>query len=153
MVKIANILVATDFSEAADSALEYARTFARDFGSNLHVLHVAENLLARQYGSDTYVGDLTRFQTELEESARKRINDRLGPKAADARWLQGVVVTADSPAEAIVEYAKDANIDLIVMGTHGRSGLPRLLLGSVAERVLRTANCPVMTVHQPEHLP
>ena len=119
MIAINNILVATDFGEASDSALRYGRELAGRFGATLHVLHVAENAYVDSDGS--------------------------GPRT------KAVVITSSSAAYAIVDYARDHGIDLIVMGTHGRGALAHLVMGSVAERVVRLASCPVLTVRHPEH--
>jgi nucleotide-binding universal stress UspA family protein len=91
------------------------------------------------------------LQRRLEADARKRLDEALidsdgrGPRALPA------VVTAGSVPSAIIDYAKDRDIDIIVMGTHGRSGVAHMLMGSVAERVVRLARCPVLTVRHPEH--
>ena len=86
----------------------------------------------------------------LVDAAREQVNAQL--TADDRRNLRATaeVDTSDSPADAIVDYAKNANIDLIVQGTHGRQAIDRLLLGSVAERVVRSAPCHVLTVRHPE---
>jgi nucleotide-binding universal stress UspA family protein len=149
MIKITRILVAIDFSDVADAALEYGRTLAEHFHADLHLLHVAGDLLAANPAL-AYIPDLSGAQREAEQSARNQLFER----AAAAKAVAAVhhrVVTSNTPAEAIVTYAQTAAIDLIVIGTHGRSGMSRLLMGSVAERVVRTAPCPVLTVHHPEH--
>src|SRR6266542_3286761 len=142
MIALKHVLVATDFGPAADTALVYGRQLARRFGATLHLLHVAENFFLRPTITDPYA---------LKAAVARRLEDRL--TAADRRDLRAraTLETSDHPANEIVEYAKDADVDLIVMGTHGRAGLSHLLVGSVAERVVRTASCPVLTVKQPEH--
>ena len=89
-------------------------------------------------------------QTDFENAARARLEQLLGDD--DRRELGAVAVlrTSNTAAESIVEYAKEAGVDVIVMGTHGRRALAHLLLGSVAERVVRTSPCPVLTVRHPE---
>lgn len=149
MIKITNILVATDFSEVADAALEYGRTLAEHFRAELHLLHVAGDLLAANAGVAGYLPDLTAVQREGEEAARKQVSERLGGQHGSRG--HGLVLTSNAPAHTIVEYANSSKMDLIVIGTQGRSGVSRLLMGSVAERVVRTAPCPVLTVHHPEH--
>ena len=149
MIKISKILVATDFSEVADAALDYGRTLAEHFRADLHLLHVAGDLLTANPGLG-YVPDLTAVQREGEESALKQLEGRLATQGQIAHVYRRVI-TSNAPARTIVEYAKTASIDLIVIGTQGRSGVSRLLMGSVAERVVRTAPCPVLTVHHPEH--
>jgi nucleotide-binding universal stress UspA family protein len=90
-------------------------------------------------------------QEEIEASARARANALLTDEDRAQLHARAVVHTAVSPAEAIVEYAKAEAVDVIVIGTHGRSGFSRVLMGSVAERVVRLAPCPVLTVRHPEH--
>lgn len=150
MIKIERILVATDFSEVADAALEYGRTLADHFHASLHLLHVAGDLLAVNMGVAGVVPDLNDVQREGEEAARRQLSEQLHSHEA-ATVVRGEVLTSNAPAQTIVEYAKTKGMDLIVIGTKGRSGVSRLLLGSVAERVVRTAPCPVLSVHHPEH--
>ena len=90
------------------------------------------------------------LQRQFEASARQRVNAAISDEDRE-RSAHVVVETSDQPAGAIIEYAKHARIDLIVTGTHGRTGVAHLLGGSVAERVVRTAPCPVLTVRHPEH--
>ncbi|OFV90226.1 MAG: hypothetical protein A3G76_08115 [Acidobacteria bacterium RIFCSPLOWO2_12_FULL_65_11] len=147
-----NILVATDFGEAADAALAYGRTLARTFGATLHVIHVAENVIMRNagLGGESYITLLPDLQRDIEASARKQLDERLIDDDRPAIPTKSSIVTSIVPARSIVEYAKNAGIDLVVIGTHGRGGLTRLFMGSVAERVVRTSPCPVLTVHHPE---
>jgi nucleotide-binding universal stress UspA family protein len=150
MIKIKNILVATDFSEPSDSALEYGRALALNFGARLHVLHVVE-IPMFSAGADGAAYDFALMQESMEEDARRRLADLLGPENGQPPAMTTVVKTAPSPAVVIADYANDANIDLIVIGTHGRGMLGHLLMGSVAERVVRIAPCPVLTLRNPEH--
>ena len=147
MFQLDHILIATDFSEPAEKALTYARALAQKFGATLHVLHVADDLLARGVGLEGYVAFDPELQREIEESARKQLKALVAKEPVPAK---PVVITSNAPANAIVEYAQKSKIDLIVIGTRGRSGIANLLLGSVAERVVRTAGCPVLTVHHQE---
>ena len=149
MIALENILVATDFSEAADAALAYGRALARNFGATLHVLHVADDIYVR-LGGDAYVAVLPELQRDVEEAARKRLAELLVDDDPDPLPTKPVVVTASASALAIVDYARNSAIDLVVVGTHGRGAVAHLLMGSVAERVVRTAPCPVLTVRHPE---
>ena len=149
MIALKAILVPTDFGEAADAALEYARALARSFSASIHVLHVAEDTAARMFAGEMYVPPT--FQADVEEAARKELHRRLVDNDANLLAIRPVVITSNSPAMSIVNYAKETGIDLIVMGTHGRGGMAHLLLGSVAERVVRLAGCPVLVVRHPEH--
>ena len=144
MIAIKKILVPTDFSEPAVAALDYGRTLAAQFGATLHVVHVVEDLTLKAMTAEGFVSYLPDLQRELEDAARKRLDAVI---AAETPGAAGMVITSNSAADAIVTYGKDARVDLIVIGTHGRSGVSRLLLGSVAERVVRTAPCPGLAVH------
>jgi nucleotide-binding universal stress UspA family protein len=150
MIRIKNVLVATDFSEPSAIALEYGREFARTYGAKLHLIHVAEDLQWR-YAADMTTAYLIDAQKDLEASARERLNAVLTDEDHRQLGARAIVVTAVMPSEAIVEYAKAEGVDVIVMGTHGRSGLAHVFMGSVAERVVRLASCPVLTVRHPEH--
>jgi len=149
MIALKNVLVATDFSEAADAALAYGRALARAFGATLHVLHVADDMYMR-LGGDAYAAVLPELQEDVERQAKDRLSRLLIDDDSMPLPTTSVVITAGATAPAIVNYAAKADIDLIVVGTHGRSAVAHLLMGSVAERVVRTARCPVLTVRHPE---
>lgn len=143
------ILVPTDFSEPSDAALEYARTLAERFGASLHLVHVFEDpLTTGAFGAEMYVPVPPDALNTMMADATARLVARV-PADDAARFFATTEVVTGTGARTIVSYAMANDIDLIVMGTHGRSGLEHLLLGSVAERVVRTAPCPVLTVHSP----
>lgn len=149
MIRLNNVLVATDFGKASEAALNYGRELARTFGATLHVLHVTENLITRYaYEGAIISPDL---QREIEDAARARLEALIGDDDRRELHAKATVRTAPSMAEAIVDHATDIGADVIVVGTHGRRAFAHLLLGSVAERVVRTAPCPVLTVRSPEH--
>jgi nucleotide-binding universal stress UspA family protein len=151
MIALHRILVATDFGEASDAALGYGRALARQFGASLTVLHVAEDLLTASFGIEGYVGGYPDFQRSIEEGARRQLDALLSEQDRTDLNATTVLMTSSSPALTIVTYARDTKVDLIVMGTHGRGAMAHLLMGSVAERVVRTAPCPVLTLKHPEH--
>jgi nucleotide-binding universal stress UspA family protein len=151
MIALKTILVPTDFGEAADAALTYAKALARNFGASIDVLHVAEDAAARMFAGEIYVGVPPTLQRDIEEMARKELAKRLIDNDPNPLSMRPVVMTSNAPALTIVNYAKEMNIDLIVMGTHGRGPMAHLLMGSVAERVVRLAGCPVLVVRHPEH--
>jgi nucleotide-binding universal stress UspA family protein len=151
MIQLKKILVATDFGEAAEAALGYGRALARNFDAALYVLHVVDNVFAHAMAGEGYVAILPEVQQELETAARKRLDEQLIDNDPDKPATTPVVITSSTAAYAIVQYARDEHVDLIIMGTHGRGPLSHLLMGSVAERVVRTAPCPVLTVRHPEH--
>lgn len=141
MIALKQVLVAVDFGDASEAALTYARNFARAFGARLHVMHVLDNTFLRPMANDPHV---------VETAATRQLVDRLTDDDRQTLHAVPVIRKSDTPAEEIVRYAKDERIDLIVMGTHGRKAVAHLLMGSVAERVVRTAPCPVLTVRHPE---
>jgi nucleotide-binding universal stress UspA family protein len=133
------ILVPFDFSPASDEALNFARLFARTWDSELHLLHVTGGRLTPPHGPDA---------AHAEPAAMLQIRDRFAGKDRPRR-LKIRVVERASPPDAILSYARSAAADLIVMGTHGRTGVAHLVMGSVAETVVRKAPCPVLTVQRP----
>jgi len=143
------ILVPTDFSPTSDAALEHARALARAFGAELQLVHVFEDpLLSGAITAEAYVPEAPEVREALMNEAQARLAHRIRPEDQDALRATGEIITG-SPASAIADHAARVGASLIVMGTHGRGGVAHLLLGSVAERVVRTARCPVLTVRGP----
>ena len=141
MILLKQILVATDFSDASAAAMDYGRALARTFGASLHLLHVMENPFLRPMAADPHA---------IKTATFRRLAGRITNDDRGALHATAVLETSDNPADAIVEYARAHAVDLIVMGTHGRSAVEQLLVGSVAEKVVRKAPCPVLTVRHPE---
>ncbi len=141
---IARILVATDFSEIADDAIRAALELAGKLGAAVTLLHVYSLPTYLFFDGSTWVPPARVAADILSESAHRLA------LARDAAAPSGVpietAVEEGAPAEQIVRYAAERGFDLIVVGTHGRRGLSRLALGSVAERVVRTSSLPVLTV-------
>ncbi len=144
---IDSILVAFDFSDTSKSALTYGRNLAAAFGARLHVLHVADviSTSAAQFYPEG-PGDPEEKASRVALGQLRTLLDAEG--VADAR---PAVRIANDPALEVVEYARDVRADVIVIGTHGRTGVSRLIMGSVAEHVVRTAPCPVLVVRPAEH--
>jgi nucleotide-binding universal stress UspA family protein len=139
MYSVRTILCPTDLSEQSGDAIEVARSLARDLGARLVVLHVLPPPASRAEA----------VARRPPDSYRDQIwNDYLLPIEAPGVRLERRLEDGD-PAEEIVRVAEEVAADLIVMATHGRTGLGRLLMGSVAEEVLRKAPCPVLTVRAP----
>lgn len=143
MIAISKILVPVDFSDDSRLALDYGVQMARQFGALLHLLHVVEMPVFAAY-SGLSMSDL---HPEIHaEQARIEM-------AEWAATVSGVAVTTEvvvgHPADAIISYANGQKVELIVIATHGRRGLSRLLMGSTTERVVRTADCPVLTIRHP----
>ena len=151
MIALKHILVATDFGDASKSALAYGRDLARTFGATLHVATVVDNLMARSMVVSTYTGDLEGVQEQMEADAEVQLRSLISDDDRARFAVKLHRITDISPATALTAYAAQEHIDLILMGTHGRRGMSRMFLGSVAERVVREAPCPVMVVRSPEH--
>jgi nucleotide-binding universal stress UspA family protein len=138
MIKLQRILLPTDFSEYSAAARMYACAFAQQFGAELHVLHVIQDLAPLVPEPGAALAPPIDYLRELELNANAMLE-----RAIDANWAVGKtivkVVRQGPPFLEIVRYAQEANIDLIVLGTHGRGGLAHMLLGSVAEKVVRKA--------------
>ena len=150
MTGIARIMVPTDFSAASDAAVEYARALAVQMGASIDLVHVFDD----PFTSGAFIGDGTimmpvDLRQALEQSAREQLASR---HDGHVNTLAGssTVLLMGAPARRIVDHAWETGADLIVMGTHGRTGLGHLLLGSVAERVVQTAKCPVLTTRETE---
>ena len=139
MTDVRNILAPTDFSETSDLALRHAVDAARTYGARLYLLHVP-GPTGEDFEADFPIGD-------FETTVRKRLATFLS-KDEIAALHPEYALRIGVPAEEIVRYAQDREIGLIVMGTHGRKGVAHMLLGSVAEHVVRIAPCPVLLVRQ-----
>jgi nucleotide-binding universal stress UspA family protein len=152
MIAIKQVLVPTDFSEPSQVALNYGKAFAETFNARLHLVHVLdENALV--YPWATPEGETLALGTARAE-VEQIIRERLGHVLTDAerkKYFAEIVTLVGSPFLEIITYAKSHDIDLIVMGTHGRGPIAHMLMGSVAEKVVRKAPCPVLTVRHPEH--
>ncbi len=135
MLPIKRILVATDFSPMSEHAFRFAGALARDYGARLIAVHVMQTPMAVY--AETAV-----FLEEPDQNAAREALEALNVPGVEIerRLMEG------EPVAGIVQTARETAADLIVMGTHGRGGLMRVLLGSVAEGVLREAPCPVMTI-------
>ena len=148
-IRIQKILLPTDFSEYSAAATKYACELATKFDAELHILHTLETHLAST--PDFGLGlDLPKYVSESKAAAEKSLNSVLDPKWEVGRTVVKAMVEG-SPKVEIIAYARKHNIDLIVLATHGRSGLAHVLMGSVAESVVRTAPCPVLTVRPEGH--
>ena len=148
MIALKTILVPTDFSECSDAAVRYGRALAEAFGASLHLLHVVQDPYKQAWAAEGFAAPVTDMITQWESQARKRLEEI----AASCAPLHATVATRiGSPFFDIALYASETNVDLIVIGTHGRGPLGHMLLGSVAERIVRRAPCPVLTVRHPHH--
>lgn len=148
MTRITRILVPTDFSAASDAALTYAKRLAEQFGASLHLVHAFEDpFTATAFAAEMYSPLPLSMRDAMLRDAEQRLADRLPPEQ-EARVEGTTTIRTGQPAKAILEHATATGADLIVMGTHGRGGMAHLLLGSVAERIVRVAPCPVLTIRE-----
>jgi nucleotide-binding universal stress UspA family protein len=142
-VSVKRILVPIDFSHHADAAMAYASALAVPLGATLHLLHVVEDpLAAGVWSSEVYTAEIAGLQVNLVRDAERQLREYATAKDPSI----ATSVRSGPVAREIIACAKDQAFDLIVMGTHGRTGLAHAVLGSVAERVVRLAPCPVLTL-------
>ena len=149
MIALKNVLVATDFSETSAIALRYAKALAGAFDASLHVLHVVQEPFAQPWAVEAYGFSLATLQEEWMREAKTRMATILSD-AERAKYRAELTTVLGHPVVEILKYAADHLADLIVLGTHGRGPLGHMVMGSVAERVVRKAPCPVLTVRHPE---
>lgn len=148
MIALKKILVPTDFSECGDAAVKYGRELAEHFGAELHLLHVVQDPYRYAGGVESIPLSGYDFVEEWQRKALESLRTAV-PEAA--RHFTTTSCPIGVPVEEILQYARDHEIGLIVMGTHGRGTLAHVFLGSVAERVVRKSACPVLTVHHLQH--
>ena len=150
MIDLKKILVATDFSHHSTHALLFACEIAEKFGAELHVLHVVHDPAVAHPEIGLSMLPLSEFREEIENTARTKLDELTEldshPNLTITRELR-----IGTPFIEIVRYTKDNGIDLVVVGTHGRNALAQMLIGSVAEKVVRKAPCTVLAVRHPDH--
>ncbi len=144
MVEIKKILCAVDFSEHSDVVADYARTLAEKLGAKILCLYVAPSL-SEYLGFHVPPSSIENFVGEIVTGADKTMSDFVDEHFAGVD-CEGKVMTGYA-AEEILETAKKEKADMLIMGTHGRKGIDRILFGSVAEKVVKSASCPVLTIH------
>jgi nucleotide-binding universal stress UspA family protein len=148
MLPIRKILFPTDFSNASTLALGHAVMLADSFGAELTLFHVAAD---EKHSRQAQFPQLEKAGDELQELAEAQLAEMAGAKRPQRLAVKRVVRQSHLPAQEIANYARDEGFDLLVMGTHGRTGVAHLLMGSMAENLVRLAPCPVLTVR--EHTP
>ena len=149
--RIKKILCPTDFSENSEYALKYALALATLTQADLQLFHVVEPITYPQ-STEFFepVLDEVELMMKMETAFQQQLEDQVTTLKAKYPKIKGKLVTGNTFLE-IIQAARDDDLDMIVMGTHGRTGLAHVLIGSVAERVVREAPCPVLTVKHPEH--
>ena len=145
MSTIKRMLVPTDFSPPSDLAFAYALDIAPRMGAAIRLLHVIDDASVATAYPDGFYVELPGVRAQLIQEARGQL-ETLKAKCEAAGVSAVIDVAVGRPSRAIADTATNCGTDLIVMGTHGRSGVAHLVLGSVAERLVRTAPCPVLTV-------
>jgi nucleotide-binding universal stress UspA family protein len=141
------ILVATDLDDASKDALDAAVVLARNQQAVLHIVHVLLDPLTQPWGADAYGINLPNLLAEMRRDASRALETVVSVTKNTVEDVRSGVLVG-SPAAEIVRYATAEGVDLIVVGTHGRGPVPRAFLGSVADRVVREAPCPVLTVRR-----
>lgn len=150
MINLHRILMATDFSDFSKEALEYAVLLGRKVGGDLYLLHVFEAPFLSHSGvSPGLRPEIHQWIKEVKEEERIQL-DRLAEEVRKMGVKVHPILKEGPPYEEIIRTAGEIPADLIVLGTHGRTGIIHLLMGSVAERVVRRASCPVFTVRPKE---
>jgi nucleotide-binding universal stress UspA family protein len=149
-MQIRSILLPTDFSDCGNYALRYATSLARTFGASMICVHVIEPMVpAVGYSGMSEPLPIADITEQLEDSAEREL-----PKLAECEDCAGLeveeVIAHGEAASEIVRVAKERNVDLIVVSSHGRTGLGRILFGSTAEAIVRHASCPVLVVKPPQ---
>lgn len=135
-----NILLPTDGSEGMDAVIDHTRELAEKHDATLHALYVANTASLTDLPMESAWDGVTAALQQQGEEAIEVVSEQVGDHPIESKVAEG------SPSQEIISYAADNDCDLIVMGTHGRSGVDRLLLGSVAERVVRSSPVPVLTI-------
>jgi nucleotide-binding universal stress UspA family protein len=142
------ILVPVDFSEHSKKALRFATTLASKFGARVSLIHVVEDpFVTGAWQSEAFVPNIPELLNDLIKAAEAQLHDFKKDLAKHGFVVETAVITG-KPARAIVEQAATGHFDLVVMGTHGRTGLAHAVMGSVAERVVQKAPCAVLTVRE-----
>lgn len=152
MIDIKRVLAPTDFSAHSQKAVRFACALAERLGAELHLVNVLSKIIPA--GPDPLLMPFMppQFYQENEDRAKETLRNLIQPSWGRPTSLV-TAVRWGSPVEAIVDYSKEQGIDLIVIATHGRTGLSHVLLGSVAERIVREAPCPVLTIRDSHRAP
>lgn len=151
MIDLRRILVPTDFTQPSHNALRYGAALAEKFGAELYLLHVVQDLALFIPDNVTGVPPVTPTPEQITAAARQTLERSVEAATLPTSVALRLEVREGSPFDEIIRFARENSIDLIVLGTHGHTGLIHALLGSVGEKVVRKAPCPVLTVHDPEH--
>ena len=148
-MQIRTILMPTDFSEYAEHAFTWALQMAADWQARLVLFHAAAPISPLAFPDSVYLPELRRLEADMLADAEKRMSEFVEKKGSSAAVVETRVVVGE-PVYEICQAVGREQADLIIMGSHGRTGLSHVLLGSVAERVIRHASCPVLVARKPK---
>jgi nucleotide-binding universal stress UspA family protein len=148
-MELKKILFATDFSEGSSSALPYAVDLAKRYGAKLYLVHVIYDV-AKTAGWYVPHTSFDEILSDMEKSAKESLKKTFIDEMRGFKDIEHVIIKG-TPHEELAKFAENNQIDLIVVASHGRKGLDRLLFGSTAEQVVRYAPCPVLSVRLPKH--
>ncbi len=151
MITIQRVLFPTDFSDLSLHVLAYARSFVESYGAELHLIHVVDEASMYWLAMGPSSLPVGPSSDELVDASTAAMTKFIDDHLSDIKDAVHSEVVLGRPFMRIIEYARAQQIDMIVLGTHGRSGLQHALLGSVTEKVVRKAPCPVLTIRDPGH--
>jgi len=149
MLEIKKILIPTDFSDYSRYALRYAVAFARSFGAKLFLFHSCEHSVLGA-GTEAYHFSVPEYMTEVEKNEKLRLEDWTAEVAREKIEVEPLFAVGTAYS-TIVDAAREMDVDMIILATHGRKGVSHLVFGSTAEKVVRLSPCPVLTIKYPEH--
>jgi nucleotide-binding universal stress UspA family protein len=145
MIKLKKILYPTDFSESSLEALKYGISFAREFKAKLVLLHVVNEKVFSEGLNLPRVVSIEELEREMTAEAERQLKVIVPPEERSHLDTETVILKGN-PFIEIIRYAHEQDVDLIIIGTHGRSGVEHIIFGSTAEKVVRKAPCPVLSV-------
>lgn len=146
--KVDKVLLSTDFSEHSKVAVPWAVDLAKKYKADLHIIHVFDEAAIEAFFFN-YAGQADEYFAKFREGFQNEIDELLSGLDTGGITIRPVLANGN-PFLEIVQYAKENGIDIIVLGTHGRTGMAHMFMGSIAEKVVRKAHCPVLTVRSPE---
>jgi len=149
MIKLQKILVPTDFSDYSRLSLQYGLSFCKEYEAQMILLHVIEDPFYPSTGA-SFGFDMDDFFRKMEKEAQDRLSEMVPPELEKVTRIERVV-TRGTPFLEIIRISREQEVDMIVLATHGRTGLAHVLMGSVTEKVVRKAPCPVLVVRAAQH--
>jgi len=149
MIKLDKILIPTDFSDFSQQALQYGLSFCREYKAKMVLLHVIEDPFYPSTGG-SFGFDMADFFARMQEESDRKMQELI-PAAQQEGLSVERMITRGTPFLEIIRVAKEEDVDMIVVATHGRTGLAHVLMGSVTEKVVRKAPCPVLVVRKSQH--